>query len=179
MASFHTHAIFISAIVLILQPWCAARNIFSPIFDALCDKMECGKGTCKRSQNSTLGFVCECDDGWKQASLPLFHVDDLKFLPCVVPNSCHWIDCGGGTCNRTSFFKYSCECEEGYYNLHNHTGLPCYNDCALGNNCSKLGNELPDSSQQSSAATCRDKGDAKWLIISTLFSVLGIVGVVI
>ncbi|CDO99249.1 unnamed protein product [Coffea canephora] len=118
--------------------------------------MECGKGTCKRSQNSTLGFVCECDDGWKQASLPLFHVDDLEFLPCVVPNCtlnstclesqfplppqtekpstsafdpCHWIDCGGGTCNRTSFFKYSCECEEGYYNLHNHTGLPCYNDC--------------------------------------------------
>lgn len=46
--------------------------------------MECGKGTCKRSENSTLGIACECDQGWKQISLP--HDHDLKFLPCVVPN---------------------------------------------------------------------------------------------
>ncbi|KAG5078751.1 hypothetical protein JHK86_002816 [Glycine max] len=41
----------------------------------------------------------------------------LKFLPRIIPNSCHWVDCGGGSCNKTSMFSYNCECDAGYYNL--------------------------------------------------------------
>lgn len=52
--------------------------------DNVCKEVECGKGTCKASSNSTLFFECECDPGWKQARSD--DDDDLKFLPCVVPN---------------------------------------------------------------------------------------------
>ncbi|KAK3440618.1 hypothetical protein EUGRSUZ_B00935 [Eucalyptus grandis] len=44
-------------------------------------------------------------------------------------NPCHWADCGGGSCNRTSIVSYSCLCDEGYYNLFNLTAFPCYKQC--------------------------------------------------
>ena len=51
----------------------------------VCKEVECGKGTCKPSKNSTFPFECECDHGWKKA---LDSTDDggLKFLPCIIPN---------------------------------------------------------------------------------------------
>lgn len=54
--------------------------------DDVCKEVECGKGTCKPSKNSTFLFECECHQGWKQS---LSNDDDessLKFLPCIVPN---------------------------------------------------------------------------------------------
>ncbi|KAL5976135.1 hypothetical protein ACLOJK_020465 [Asimina triloba] len=46
-----------------------------------CDILACGKGNCTISSNQTLGFYCECDEGWKQ-----FHVGDhLRFMPCIFP----------------------------------------------------------------------------------------------
>lgn len=52
--------------------------------DNVCKAVECGKGSCKASQNSTFFFSCECEPGWKQS----FSDDDgdFRFLPCIIPN---------------------------------------------------------------------------------------------
>lgn len=50
-----------------------------------CEGNVCGRGFCFVTDNSTFGYECECEDGWRQAR----YVEDggfLKFLPCVVPN---------------------------------------------------------------------------------------------
>ncbi|KAF8037943.1 hypothetical protein BT93_B0708 [Corymbia citriodora subsp. variegata] len=106
--------------------------------------------------NGTFLYECECEPGWKQT---LSNTDQhLRFLPCVIPNCtlnyscmkspasaeekarqanesifnpCHWVDCGGGSCNKTSIVSYSCLCDEGYYNLFNLTAFPCYQQCSL------------------------------------------------
>lgn len=57
----------------------------------VCQRTECGKGTCKPSNDSTFGFVCECEVGWKQARPD--HDDDFKFLPCVIPNCEYLLRC--------------------------------------------------------------------------------------
>lgn len=57
--------------------WCVAT-------DEVCKAVECGKGTCKPSNDSSLFFECECDPGWMQTRPA--HDDHLKFLPCVIPN---------------------------------------------------------------------------------------------
>ncbi|XP_052190423.1 uncharacterized protein LOC127800060 [Diospyros lotus] len=160
--------IAILANLLALQLWPATGNIRSPqlssLFDDVCKEVECGKGTCKSSQNSTFLFECQCDPGWKQT---LSHHDNgLKFLPCVIPNCtlnyactegappaqdkevqanksffdpCHWASCGGGICNKTSPFTHKCECRVGYYNLLNTSTFPCFSQCAIGMDCSGLG----------------------------------------
>ncbi|KAK6130237.1 hypothetical protein DH2020_036047 [Rehmannia glutinosa] len=164
------------AIILILQAYSATSNFTIPFLSPLlgnnaCRENVCGKGNCVVSNNSTFGFVCECDSGWKQARAE----DDeyLKFLPCVIPNCtldyhcanapapasdnqkkanfsifdpCFWTDCGGGSCNKTSLFTHTCECEEGYYNLFNSTAFPCYKECAIGLDCESLGLHMPNSS---------------------------------
>ncbi|KAL9401464.1 hypothetical protein Peur_005313 [Populus x canadensis] len=156
------------AILFLSQPLIASSDLLSPllspIFDDVCKKVECGKGTCKPSDNSTWFYECECDPGWTQTR---FDQDDhLQFLPCVVPNCtvnfsctaapspvqekasrynqsifdpCFWADCGGGSCNKTSQLTYSCACAEGYSNLLNVSTFPCYKDCAIGMDCSNLG----------------------------------------
>ncbi|KAG4981656.1 hypothetical protein JHK87_026405 [Glycine soja] len=162
---------------LLLQPLSTTSDflspLLSPIFDDVCKEVECGKGTCKPSKNSTFLFECECHQGWKQS---LSNDDDessLKFLPCIVPNctldyscskapapvqekatksnesifyACHWVDCGGGSCNKTSMFSYNCECDAGYYNLLNVTAFPCFRECSLGMGCSELGISMTNSS---------------------------------
>ncbi|XP_073224183.1 uncharacterized protein [Cicer arietinum] len=142
-----------------------------PNYD-VCKEVECGKGTCKASTNSTFSFECECDQGWKQA-LDSNDNGGLKFLPCIVPNctmdyscskapspapekarnasdsifdACHWVDCGGGTCKKTSAFNYTCQCDSGYYNLLNVTSFACFRQCSLGIGCSDLGISMTNSS---------------------------------
>ncbi|KAL2323751.1 hypothetical protein Fmac_028130 [Flemingia macrophylla] len=160
---------------LLLHPLSAKSDFLSPllapIFDDVCKEVECGKGTCKPSKNSTFFFECDCDSGWKQA----LSDDDtgLKFLPCIVPNCtldytcskapapvqdkatksngsildvCRWVDCGGGSCNSTSMFSYNCECDAGYYNLLNVTAFPCFMECSIGMGCSELGISIKNSS---------------------------------
>jgi hypothetical protein len=59
--------------------------LFFEFLDDVCKEVECGKGTCKLSKNSTFPFECECDQGWKKA----FDSNDdggMKFLPCIIPN---------------------------------------------------------------------------------------------
>ncbi|BAT94113.1 hypothetical protein LR48_Vigan02g221500 [Vigna angularis] len=161
---------------LLLQSLSATSDFLSPLIsplsEDLCREVECGKGTCKPSKNDTILFECDCDPGWRQT---LSSPDEgLKFLPCIVPNctmnyscssapapdpqneskanasifnACHWVDCGGGSCNRTSFFSYSCICDAGYYNILNATALPCFKECAFGLSCSNLGITLMNSSR--------------------------------
>lgn len=50
----------------------------------VCDKVTCGKGKCKASQNSTFFYECECDLGWKQNTMAVDQ--NLKFLPCIAPD---------------------------------------------------------------------------------------------
>ncbi|KAF2284279.1 hypothetical protein GH714_020212 [Hevea brasiliensis] len=76
------------ATLLLLQPMIARSDFLSPVLDDVCKTVECGKGTCKPSHNSTLFYECECDSGWKQTRSD--HDDHHKFLPCIVPNS-EWV----------------------------------------------------------------------------------------
>ncbi|KAF9677630.1 hypothetical protein SADUNF_Sadunf08G0127600 [Salix dunnii] len=76
------------AILFLSRPLISRSDLLSPllssIFDDVCEKVECGKGTCKPSDNSTWFYECECDPGWMKTR---FDQDDhLQFLPCVVPN---------------------------------------------------------------------------------------------
>ncbi|CAN0857150.1 hypothetical protein LINGRAHAP2_LOCUS6667 [Linum grandiflorum] len=140
--------------------------LLAPVMGNVCEKIECGRGKCKPSTNlSIIPFECDCDNGWKQ-SLP--NLSDglpvLNFLPCIIPNCsmnldcdkpaeapatgkpnitildpCSWADCGGGSCNKTSMFTYSCVCSEGYNNLLNTSIFPCYKECGIGMDCKDLG----------------------------------------
>lgn len=59
-------------------------SCFSGAEDA-CEKVNCGRGKCKSSSNSSLLYHCECDPGWTQTTMDALN-DTLKFLPCIVPN---------------------------------------------------------------------------------------------
>ncbi|RZS11186.1 hypothetical protein BHM03_00042495 [Ensete ventricosum] len=63
-----------------------------PVFchiDYICNKTDCGKGTCEVSPEHAFGYVCNCKRGWTQ-----FHIGDhFRFLPCVVPNCSLGADC--------------------------------------------------------------------------------------
>lgn len=175
-----------------------SNNFLSPIFDEVCKEIACGKGKCVSSQNSTFSYECECDPGWKQYRAD--NDDYLKFLPCVIPNCtvnrecaaaapapvqekasktnntsifdpCHWIDCGGGSCNKTSAFTYSCICAQGFNNLLNATAFPCYKECSIGMDCSTLGISMSNTSTSSPPPALSNNAglklieDSRWLII--------------
>ncbi|XWS39274.1 hypothetical protein CRYUN_Cryun18bG0037000 [Craigia yunnanensis] len=153
------------AVFLILHLKIAKSDFLSPMFDDVCKEVECGRGKCMPSLNGTLlYYTCDCDLGWKQTRAD--NDDDLKFLPCIVPNCtlnsacaaapspvqekatkayqsifdvCRWTNCGGGSCNKTSPFTYDCKCSDGYLNLLNVSTFPCYRECAIGLDCADLG----------------------------------------
>uniref|UniRef100_A0A803MSZ4 EGF-like domain-containing protein n=1 Tax=Chenopodium quinoa TaxID=63459 RepID=A0A803MSZ4_CHEQI len=52
---------------------------------------------------------------------------------------CRWANCGEGVCNKTTAFSYTCNCKEGYSNLLNNTGFPCFKECSIGGDCPNLG----------------------------------------
>ncbi|XP_027367330.1 uncharacterized protein LOC113873423 [Abrus precatorius] len=194
---------FASVIAFLLLQTLTARSDFlspllSPLYEDVCKEVECGKGTCKPSKNRTLLFECDCDPGWKQALSA--HDPGFNFLPCIVPNctlnyscsqapapvqqkerkanesifdACHWIDCGGGSCNKTSLFSYSCKCDAGYFNLLNATSLPCFRECALGLGCSNLGISMTNSSTASPTMNENDslilRGSSPWLLVLIIF----------
>ncbi|CAN7110448.1 unnamed protein product, partial [Brassica rapa subsp. narinosa] len=178
MACVQNTLYFVAAILLIHQNTVTSdflSPLLSPMFDDICKEVQCGKGKCKASLNATFMHECECDNGWKQID------HNLKFLPCVTPNCtfdltcgeaaspaqpktppkdtnasffdiCHWVDCGGGFCNKTNPFLYSCNCREGYNNLMNITTFPCFKQCALGMDCLNLGIPLSNASSSSPPA---------------------------
>uniref|UniRef100_A0A2N9F5C1 EGF-like domain-containing protein n=1 Tax=Fagus sylvatica TaxID=28930 RepID=A0A2N9F5C1_FAGSY len=200
-----TCVIGLLAVLLVLQPWIALSDFLAPLLSPVidvCKEVECGQGTCKPSSNSTFLFECECHPGWTQTRLS--HDDHLQFLPCVVPNCtvnyscnkapspvqekgsranvsifdpCHWTECGGGSCNRTSGFTYNCECAEGYYNILNVTAFACVQDCAIGMDCTNLGissshkstSTAPTSEDSKNQASAILQGKSLWLITLMTF----------
>ncbi|KAM0032552.1 hypothetical protein Hdeb2414_s0016g00476301 [Helianthus debilis subsp. tardiflorus] len=136
-------------------------NITSPYLDNLCDGISCGRGNCSVDVARPFSFVCKCDPGWRR-TLGSGDEDDLQFLPCVIPNCsmdyscipapppptppipnnisifdpCYWTYCGDGTCSNNN---YTCNCKPGYTNLLNISYFPCFSDCAIGADCSRLG----------------------------------------
>ncbi|POO02102.1 neurogenic locus notch-like protein [Trema orientale] len=209
MASTATFLCASLLVFLLLQPAAPSSvgellsPLLSPVFDDVCKEVECGKGTCKPSSDSALFFECECQPGWKQTASG--QADNLKFLPCVIPNCtlnytcskapapvqdkatklnesmfdpCHWSQCGGGSCNTTSKFTYTCECPAGYYNLLNVSSFPCFQSCEIGMDCTNLG--ISPSNQSSlSTPSAAEKGNNHassitqghflWLIITMMF----------
>ncbi|XP_062209961.1 uncharacterized protein LOC133911645 isoform X1 [Phragmites australis] len=137
--------------------------IFSPVINSICSTVACGKGNCTVVPGA-FGYRCDCDTGWTQ-----LHVgDDLRFLPCVIPNCsidracsngssppaptpvsppknfsldpCELAYCGtGGTCRNGSGMSYHCECKEGFSNLLNITTMPCFQNCSIGADCASIG----------------------------------------
>ncbi|XP_075488277.1 uncharacterized protein LOC142527381 [Primulina tabacum] len=169
-------AVSVLAIILLLQS-CFGTSNSAPLFENVCQESDlCGKGNCLASNNSAFGYKCECDSGWKQSGDT--GDESLKFLPCVIPNCswnnscvnasapapnndkptssfldpCFWTDCGPGKCVKTSVFRSTCLCEDGFYNLFNATNFPCYKQCAFGVDCTSLGINLGNGSTSSSTA---------------------------
>ncbi|XP_047084633.1 neurogenic locus notch homolog protein 1-like [Lolium rigidum] len=148
--------------------------LLAPVMGSLCKAVACGKGNCTVTSGLP-GYRCDCDPGWTQ-----MHVgDDLRFLPCVIPNCtidrscsndtsapspaplpknfslsadpCELAYCGsGGTCKNGTGLSYHCECKEGFSNVLNMTTMPCFHECSYGANCAALG-ILPSSNSTSAA----------------------------
>lgn len=75
-------------------------------------------------------------ESYKQKGYVIILLDILGNIIAFFQNvlvACHWVDCGGGSCNKTSMLSYSCECDAGYYNLLNVTSFPCYRECKITN----------------------------------------------
>ncbi|XP_030543460.1 uncharacterized protein LOC115750325 [Rhodamnia argentea] len=175
----------------------------SPLLDERCKEVACGRGKCKPLLNDSAIFLyeCECDPGWRKS--PLRGTDPLKFLPCTLPNCtidpscerasspaqekasgdrhpsilnpCMWVDCGGGSCNQTSQYSYTCVCEESYSNLLNAQSLPCFKECSFGMDCLNLGIPLTNESSPTdwgdidvSKAHSLSRGKSSWLVLWAL-----------
>ncbi|KAH7543230.1 uncharacterized protein LOC107412210 [Ziziphus jujuba] len=169
------------AMVLVLLPFSSMGlwDDLAPTIGAeLCEEMECGKGTCKVDGSSPIGFICECEANWKRTQDDEDD-DDLRFLPCVIPNCslkydgcqpapppvpekevprnisafdpCYWAYCGEGKCTKNNTVSHShvCECNSGFFNLLNVTAFPCYSECTLGSDCESLGIKVANSNSGS------------------------------
>ncbi|KAF7848406.1 hypothetical protein BT93_L1975 [Corymbia citriodora subsp. variegata] len=168
MASSTTMA-FLALLVVLLPMAATAADSLAPFIEELCNEVQCGKGSCVVNTSAPFGFECQCDAGWKRTRLD--DEDNLKFLPCVIPNCsveyscmpapppvpsvpyntsvydpCYWIYCGGGTCTKSATYEHTCQCDAGYTNLLNVSVFPCFSDCAIGNDCEKLGIKVSNSS---------------------------------
>ncbi|XP_020192635.1 uncharacterized protein [Aegilops tauschii subsp. strangulata] len=120
--------------------------LLAPVMGSLCKAVACGKGNCTVTTGLP-GYRCDCEPGWKQ-----MHVgDSLRFLPCVIPNSCDLAYCGsGGTCKNATGLSYHCECKEGFSNVLNMTTMPCFQDCSYGADCAAIG-IVPSTNSNSTA----------------------------
>ncbi|KAG8073564.1 hypothetical protein GUJ93_ZPchr0006g45529 [Zizania palustris] len=150
--------------------------LLAPVIGSICKTVGCGKGNCTVTSGIP-GYRCDCEPGWTQ-----MHVgDELRFLPCVVPNCsidrecsnttaqapaplplpknfsltpdpCAFAYCGsGGTCKNGTGLSYHCECREGFSNLLNVTTMPCFQNCSIGADCASIG-ILPFSNSSKSPA---------------------------
>ncbi|XP_021857268.1 uncharacterized protein [Spinacia oleracea] len=174
-----------------------------------CSQVSCGKGTCESKPDYLPhGFICECDSGWRRTRLTDSEEQYLQFLPCIIPNCsinyscmppapplpaipinssdvsvfnpCNWVYCGEGTCKNSSDYMHMCECQPGAYNLFNVSHFPCYSDCALGSDCSKLGINVSKTSvtlgPTSSISQTSSSGNhgmrswkLNWIVITMMF----------
>ncbi|CAI9102615.1 OLC1v1000912C1 [Oldenlandia corymbosa var. corymbosa] len=161
--------LFLGTILLVLlAPVFTKGDFLSPLVDNICNEVECGKGTCQPAVGSPFNFKCICEPNWKRTRLD--NEDDLQFLPCVIPNCsldyscmpapppvppfpnnfsvfdpCYWMYCGEGTCVKNSTYGHTCQCNNGRSNLLDISVFPCYSECALGSDCSRLGIKVSNS----------------------------------
>ncbi|KAL5566252.1 hypothetical protein UlMin_029416 [Ulmus minor] len=206
MASFTSFAFIAILAALPIASFASGwDNIAPSIAEELCKEVECGRGKCNPDASFPLGFTCQCDNGWKRTRDEVDD-DDLKFLPCVIPDCtlnygtcqpapppvpekevprnisafdpCYWAYCGEGTCTKNKTYTHQCQCNSGFTNLLNITAFPCYSDCTLGSDCSRLGIKVADStsgngtssgnqdgSQDGSQATSFLPGKFQWMIM--------------
>ncbi|CAI9765086.1 unnamed protein product [Fraxinus pennsylvanica] len=179
-ANFHTFL----AILLLLIPIAAKGNsIFPPFIDNICEEVQCGKGTCEANQSYPFSFRCNCENGWKRTRLE--SEQDLEYLPCIIPDCsldyscmpaasplppvpynisffdpCYWIYCGEGTCTKNKTYTHTCQCNSGSSNLLNISAFPCYNDCAIGSDCQRLGIQTSRSTSSPSSNNNNDNNQA-------------------
>ncbi|XP_017231358.1 uncharacterized protein LOC108205795 isoform X2 [Daucus carota subsp. sativus] len=151
-------------LLLVLLAASATANLSpdgSPNFGDICKEVSCGKGTCEANLGSQFGFKCKCEAGWSR-NRP--NQEDFDFLPCIIPNCsldyscmpaappapsvpanesvfdpCYYAYCGEGECKKNLTYGQTCNCKPGYSNLLNITSFPCFNECALGSDCERLG----------------------------------------
>ncbi|XP_065852887.1 uncharacterized protein [Euphorbia lathyris] len=161
-------------LLLVLMPLIAlADDPLTPLYDAICDKVNCGKGTCVGNITYPLGYHCECDAGWTRTVNDSVNLH-VQFLPCVLPqctlsyssgcqvapvlpeekpipsnismfDPCYWSYCGGGTCTKNFTYNHLCTCNSGYSNLLDIPYFPCYSQCAIGSDCANLGIKVANS----------------------------------
>ncbi|KAL0321979.1 UNVERIFIED_CONTAM: hypothetical protein Scaly_2494300 [Sesamum calycinum] len=86
MATVH-HAAFLAVMGVLLQSHIATADLVHFPFNgtgAACNEIVCGRGSCVPLINTTFGFECVCDPGWRQARPDGDQY--LNFLPCLIPN---------------------------------------------------------------------------------------------
>lgn len=153
--------------------------ILAPYFDNICNDVECGKGRCEKAPGKPFNFICKCERDWKRTHHDDDdNEDDLQFLPCIVPkcsvdysclpapppappiphnmsffDPCYWTYCGEGTCKKNTTHGQSCQCKTGYSNLLDIPAFPCFNDCAIGDDCQKKGVRLSNSTASSPSSS--------------------------
>ncbi|KAK3200619.1 hypothetical protein Dsin_024034 [Dipteronia sinensis] len=207
MTSFKIMA-FLAMLVVVLLPMTALgfhddmSPALAPFYEKVCEEVDCGKGTCKADIKYPFSYICECNANWKR-SLDDDVDEDLKFLPCIIPNCtlnygscqpapppvpekeiphnisfydpCNWIYCGEGTCNRSSTYKHICQCNSGFSNLLNTSYFPCYSECTLGADCGRLGITVSrQASDNGSQATSFLPGKLHWMIILIISAAMAI-----
>ncbi|KAK7277836.1 hypothetical protein RJT34_22854 [Clitoria ternatea] len=182
--------------LMLLLPMVAKGDLTDDILGKVCEEVECGKGNCVVNTSYPLGFVCECQSGWKRTQEDNDDTYATSFLPCVIPqcslnygcqpapppvpeknfpqnfsafDPCYWAYCGEGTCTKNRTHTYRCECNPNYFNLLNISVFPCYSECTLGSDCSRLGIKVAadsttgSGSQENSASIFR--GGVHWMVM--------------
>ncbi|KAG6645464.1 uncharacterized protein LOC122319044 [Carya illinoinensis] len=197
MASSSNMVAFLAVMFLVVLPMSSLGSNHTHLddfFDKVCEEVECGRGNCSADINYPLGFKCECESGWKRTR---DDNDDLTFLPCVIPNCtldygcqpapppvpqkenphnisafdpCYWVYCGEGTCTKNKTHTHTCQCASGYFNLLNISAFPCYGECTIGSDCSRLGITVQKSTTDGSGsgtnqATSFLPGEFHWIAI--------------
>ncbi|XVF86552.1 hypothetical protein PTKIN_Ptkin18bG0051000 [Pterospermum kingtungense] len=143
-----------------------SHETLNPLGDIACSLINCGQGTCNASNNSLLGFDCQCHPGWRK-----IQIGPLTFPTCLIPNCtvdfhcgnespsahpppaslpppanqtnhCDLIWCGDGKC-VTNGTGHICHCNQGSENLFNSSALACFQPCYFGADCQGLGLDLP------------------------------------
>ncbi|XP_057427085.1 uncharacterized protein LOC130720457 [Lotus japonicus] len=186
-------------LLLVLLPMAAKGDIVDDILDKVCEEVECGKGKCVVNTTYPLNFICECESGWKRTRDEDSDKYGTSFLPCVIPqcslnygcqpapppvpekslphnlsafDPCYWAYCGEGKCITNRTYTYGCECSPNFYNLLNISVFPCYSECTLGSDCSRLGIKVANSTGDSTgdsgtslASSILPGGSFQWMVM--------------
>ncbi|KAE8680973.1 Detected protein of unknown function [Hibiscus syriacus] len=172
--------------VLVLLSWLSSSEADSASFNVNllpvngCAIVNCVQGSCRETDDSILGFECDCYPGWTK-----YRLGPIVFPPCIIPNCtlnlgcgngspsppaappatfnlsdpCTLTWCGDGSC-KTNESGYECNCNDGSDNLLDMPALPCFNECALGVGCHgiTLGKPPPTPSNAPPPATSSSHG---------------------